>query len=116
LSAAPDPSIGIPPAQRLFQLLKAGGAMVSNDGKGVAVWVGLNAGGFVFLGVWAYGIASNDWLLGLVFGWIPAVIMGVIAGLVVYGFTHALSRLVISSGRRSESPSAGPATGPTIRL
>jgi hypothetical protein len=88
--------------------------MVSNDVKGVAVWIGLNAGGFVFLGVWAYGIASNDWLLGLVFGWIPALIMGVIAGLVVYGFMYGVSRLVTSSGDRSESPSAGPATGTTI--
>lgn len=88
--------------------------MESKDEKGVAIWSGLNAAGLVFLGVWAYGIVSNDWVLGLVFGWLPAVIMGVIAGLVVYGFTYGLRGMGASVNHRPDAPPVDPTTGMTI--
>lgn len=36
----------------------------------------------VFLGAWAYAIATYGWFLGLALGWIPAAIIGALAGAV----------------------------------
>lgn len=41
---------------------------------------GFLTGGVVFLGCWIYAIATWGWFLGIAFGWIPAAIIGVIAG------------------------------------
>lgn len=41
---------------------------------------GAITGGIVFLGCWVYAIATWGWFLGLAFGWIPAAIIGAIAG------------------------------------
>jgi hypothetical protein len=87
--------------------------MESNNSKMVAVWVGLNAGGVAFLGVWGYAVASNDWLLGLAFGWIPAVIVGVIAGLVVCGVAYGLSTLAAMHSHSSGDSTGGPTAGIT---
>jgi len=83
----------------------------------VAVWFGLNAGGAAFLGVWGYSIVSNDWPQGLIFGWIPALIMAVIAGLGVYGIMLGVSGLVTApvTDRDGDAPPSGPATGMTLQ-
>ena len=82
--------------------------MVSKAGSGIAVWFGLNAGGAVFIGVWAYAMMSNDWVTGLIFGWIPASIMGVIAGLAVFALTHVIARLVTPQRSASKAPPSDP--------
>lgn len=38
------------------------------------------AGILVFIGVWIYAISEWGFLLGLIFGWIPAIIAGIIGG------------------------------------
>lgn len=45
-------------------------------------WVGaVITGLLVFAGVWIYAIAQWGFLLGIMFGWIPAIIAAFIAGL-----------------------------------
>ena len=89
--------------------------MATKSQNGLAVWFGLNAGGAAFLGVWVYSIMSNDWLLGLVFGWIPALILAVIAGLAVYGITYGMTELVTApvKDQSADGPPGGPGTGIT---
>jgi hypothetical protein len=89
--------------------------MATKSQNGLAVWFGLNAGGAAFLGVWVYSIMSNDWLLGLVFGWIPALILAVIAGLVVYAVMYGVTGLAASpvQDQSTNGPPGGPATGIT---
>ena len=84
--------------------------MGTENDRGVAVWFGLNAAGIVFLGVWVNAIASNDWLLGLAFGWIPAAIIAVIAGLIAHGFIYGVSGLLTWRRHGSDASSAGSAT------
>ncbi len=43
----------------------------------VGVWI---VGVLSFAGIWLYALASWGFLLGLMFGWIPAAIGGVILG------------------------------------
>jgi hypothetical protein len=87
--------------------------MASKSQNGLAVWCGLNAGGAAFLGVWVYSIMANDWLLGFAFGWIPALILAVVAGLAVYGILCGVTRLVMSpvQNRSADEPPSGPAAG-----
>jgi hypothetical protein len=50
-----------------------------NDG-----WYSIGAtlvGVLTFLGVWVYAIATWGFLLGVGFGWIPAIIAAIVAGL-----------------------------------
>jgi len=42
---------------------------------------GFLTGSIVFIGIWIYALATWGLLLGLIFGWIPALIGGFIAGL-----------------------------------
>ncbi len=78
-------------------------------GNAFAVWAGINAGGAAFIGVWAYGVMSSEWVRGLLFGWIPALIIGVIAGLVVFGLTRGVTGL--AAQRESKSPPGDPPSG-----
>ncbi len=43
----------------------------------VGVWI---VGALSFIGIWIYALASWGFLIGLMFGWIPALIGGVILG------------------------------------
>ena len=46
-------------------------------------WYGLGAvitGGLTFVIVWLYAMGAWGVLIGLMFGWIPAVIAGIVAG------------------------------------
>ena len=55
-------------------------------------------GGTTFVGIWIYALASWGLLFGLMFGWIPAAIGGVVLGfmwpvlafgaLVLYAISH----------------------------
>ena len=85
--------------------------MVSRASNTLAVWIGLNVGGAVFIGVWAYCVMSNDWLLGFFFGWIPASIMGVIAGVVVFGLTQGVAGLLAPQVSASKTPPSDPSAG-----
>ena len=53
----------------------------TNAGKGTTyvfgAWI---TGLIVFLGVWLYALSEWGFLFGLIFGWIPALIAGVVMG------------------------------------
>lgn len=58
------------------------GADIEEDNQGFSLryWVaGLVIGGLVFVGFWIYALFAWGVLLGLAFGWLPALIAGVIA-------------------------------------
>lgn len=38
-------------------------------------------GGLVFLGAWGYAVAAYGWFLGVGLGWLPALVIGAVAGL-----------------------------------
>ena len=80
-------------------------------GNALAVWVGLNAGGASFIGVWAYGMMSTDWVRGLLFGWIPALIIGVIAGLAAFALTRGVTGLMAPQALAPKTPPADPPAG-----
>ena len=42
---------------------------------------GLLTGFLVFIGVWIYSLSEWGFLLGVAFGWLPAIIVGCITGL-----------------------------------
>lgn len=65
-------------------------------GKWRAIWF---SGGFwvaaavavvTFLGGWVSAVGSWGWLLGIAFGWIPAAIVGLLAGAVAWALTPLL--------------------------
>jgi hypothetical protein len=43
---------------------------------------GFIVGGLVFLACWAYAVATYGFFLGVGLGWLPAAVIGVIAGFV----------------------------------
>ena len=90
--------------------------MASKNSGGVAVWSGLNAGAITFVGVWGYGVASNELWMGLVFGWVPALIMGVIAGLVVFAVAFGLSGFAGSNIPNRDSSAAHSDIDPSVTL
>lgn len=90
--------------------------MASKNYGSVAVWSGLNAGAITFVGVWGYGVASNDWWMGLLFGWVPALIMSVIAGLVVFAVAFGLSGFAGSNTRNPDSSAAHTDIDPSVTL
>ena len=55
------------------------------------------AGIIVFIGVWIYAISEWGFLLGLIFGWIPAIIAGVIGGFLWPLIALIILWLVVSS-------------------
>ena len=64
--------------------------MSESDAEDAATkWIGrvlgVLAGAAVFLGGWFDAVSSWGWLLGLAFGWIPAAIVGAMAGVLVWG-------------------------------
>jgi len=50
------------------------------DSKTYLSWA-LITGVLVFVGVWIYAMAEWGFLIGIIFGWIPAFIAGLIGGL-----------------------------------
>ena len=85
--------------------------MAAKSGSALAVWFGLNTGGAVFIGVWAYGIMSSGWGMGLLIGWLPALMAGVVAGLLVFGLTEATLALMRHRAAPSKAPTQGPPDG-----
>jgi len=56
--------------------------------------IGTIIGFFVFFGIWIYSLFSWGLLLGIVFGWIPAIIAAFVAGL-FWGVAAAIILLLI---------------------
>ena len=61
------------------------------------IWVelggyfGLIVGGITFLFAWGHAIYSWGWLLGIAFGWLPALFIGFIAGFVAWGLAPVIA-------------------------
>ncbi len=69
--------------------------MLARNDNCVEVWFGIIAGAVALLVGWAYAIADSGWLLGLAFGWISPSMIGVIAGLAVFGAMYGLRCLFV---------------------
>lgn len=56
---------------------------MSSSNSDIGEWVfrvfGFVVGLGTFLGCWGYAISSWGWFLGLAFGWVPSVIIAIIA-------------------------------------
>lgn len=67
---------------------------MNEDYLQTAFWTGLIIGGLTFIGVWIYCISEYDFIMGVGLGWLPALIVGCVAGAVT-GFLWPLTLMGI---------------------